>query len=90
MKKLTLTIAIVLAMAMTSFADPNGDGLFQRGASPERQGLYNTRTNPSMPLLPSHGSSDNQDADELPMGSGIEVLIALGGTYLVAKKRKDK
>jgi hypothetical protein len=34
MKKLVLTVAIVLGLGMTSFADPNG-GLFQRGNTPE-------------------------------------------------------
>ena len=35
MKKLTLTIAIVLGLGLTTFADNNnqGGGLFQRGAT---------------------------------------------------------
>jgi len=90
MKKLTLTIAIVLGMAMTSFADPNGGGLFQRGTTPEREGWYGTRETPSTPMLPSHGLPDNQDADQVPMGSGIAVLLGLGGAYLVGKHRKEE
>ena len=35
MKKLIMTIAIVLGLCATSFADPNGGGLFQRGAHGE-------------------------------------------------------
>ena len=90
MKKPTLTIAIVLGMAMTSFADPNGGGLFQRGTTPEREGWYGARETPSTPMLPSHGSPDNQDADQVPMGSGIAVLLGLGAAYLVGKRRKEE
>ena len=89
MKKLTLTIAIILGMAMTSFADPNGGGLFQRGTTSEREGWYGSRETPSTPMLPSHGSSDNQNADQTPVGSGIAVLLGLGAAYLVGKRRKE-
>ena len=95
MKKLTLTIAIILGMTMTSFAD---DGLFNRannannGASgysfftgsrigDEGEGVFNT------PGLPGHGSDDNQPA---PLGSGIAVLMGLGAAYMVAKKRREE
>jgi hypothetical protein len=42
------------------------------------------------PLLPNHGLSDNQDGNEGPIGTGIAVLAALGGAYLVAKKRREE
>ena len=90
MKKLTLTIAIVLGMAMTSFADPNGGGLFQRGTTSEREGWYGARETPSTPMLPNHGLSDNQNADQAPVGSGIAVLLGLGAAYLVGKRRKEE
>ena len=35
MKKLLLTAAIILGLATTTFADPNGGGLFKRGETPE-------------------------------------------------------
>jgi LPXTG-motif cell wall-anchored protein len=38
-------------------------------------------------MLPSHGETGNQDA---PIGTGIAVLAALGGAYLVAKKRREE
>ena len=82
MKKLIMTIAIVLGLCATSFADPNGGGLFQRGESTE-QGMTRTDT----PMLPTHGETGNQDA---PVGSGIAVLLGLGAAYLVGKKRREE
>jgi hypothetical protein len=82
MKKLALSIAIVLGLSLTSFADPNGGGLFQRGESTQ-QGMTRTDT----PMLPTHGETTNQDA---PVGSGIAVLLGLGAAYLVGKKRREE
>lgn len=81
MKKLIMTIAIVLGLGLTtSFAQ---GGLFQRGDVPtEEQGNRD-----GGPGLPGHGASGHQDA---PLGSGIAVLAALGGAYLVAKKRREE
>ena len=84
MKKLALTIAIVLGLGLTTFADPNGGGLFQRGAQPERDGAE-----PAPITMPAHGESTNQDGTT-PLGTGIAVLAALGGAYLVAKKRREE
>ena len=88
MNKIILTIAIVLGLSMTTFAD--GGGLFQRGIMPEQEtGIFGkgTRTS-STPMLPNHNLPGDQDADEVPMGTGIAVLAVLGGAYLVTKKRK--
>ena len=85
MKKLALTIAIVLGLGLTTFADPNGGGVFGRGESNDR-----TETNSNLfagPKLPNHGQSTNQNA---PLGSGIAVLTALGAAYMVTKKRKEQ
>ena len=89
MKKLTLTTAILLGLATTALADPNGGGLFQRGTSPEMEGMYGNRST-NTPMLPSHGSSENQNANELPLGSGIAVLLGLGGAYFLGKKRRQE
>ena len=87
MKKLALTIAIVLGLSMTTFAEPNGGGLFKRGAEPEQNGLlYGNRD--VTPMLPNHGKTDNQDANT-PLGTGIALLAALGGAYLIGKRRKQ-
>ena len=87
MKKLALTIAIVLGLSMTTFAD--GGGLFQRGANPEQEGgIYGNRTTGAgTPALPTHGETTNQDA---PLGTGIAVLTALGAGYVMAKRRREE
>jgi hypothetical protein len=91
MKKLALTIAIVLGLGLTTFADPNQGGLFKRGAdiNDEYSEMGMNRSGDA-PLLPNHGLSDNQDGNEGPIGTGIAVLAALGGAYLVAKKRREE
>ena len=90
MKKLALTIAIVLGLSMTTFANPDGGGLFQRGeVSPEANAIYGNRDGDN-PLLPNHNLSGNQDAnDTTPLGSGIAVLLGLGAAYAVGKKRRE-
>ena len=83
MKKLVLTIAILLGLSLTTFANPNGGGVFGRGESTD-QG--NRESNLFAPKLPQHGQNGNQPA---PLGSGIIVLTALGAAYLFGK-RLDK
>ena len=89
MKKIALTIAIILGLGLTSFADPNGGGLFQRGATSEDM-YFGSNRDATTPMLPTHGLDGNQDAEDTPVGSGIAVLLGLGGAYLVAKKRKEE
>ena len=83
MKKTIMTIAIVLGLSMTTFAD--GGGLFQRGETPEQKGMYSTRG--VGPVLPGHGGTSDVDA---PLGTGIAVLTALGAAYLIGKKRREE
>ena len=88
MKKLVLTIAIVLGLGMTTFANPDGGGLFQRGeATPESNATFSNGND--NPLLPNHGKTSNQDANA-PLGSGIAVLVGLGAAYLVGKRHKEE
>ena len=84
MKKTLVTIAIVLGLGLSAFADPNGGGMFGRGESTEQQ--TSTRLG-GAPMLPNHGISTNQQA---PLGSGIAVLTALGAAYLVGRKRREE
>ena len=88
MKKLVLSIAIVLGLSMTTFANPDGGGLFQRGeATPESNAVFSNRE--GNPLLPDHGETGNQDANT-PLGSGIAVLLGLGAAYMVGKRHKEE
>ncbi len=94
MKKLTLTIAIVLGMTLGLSAQQQGGGLFERGYvsdevyynSGSYYGDYFDNLRGGLINLPDHGETDNQDA---PLGSGIAVLLGLGAAYAVAKKRKE-
>ena len=85
MKKLALTIAIVLGLSLTTFANNDG-GLFQRCASEPNSGIYGTRDGILGPNLPGHGETGDVDA---PLGSGVAVLLGLGAAYMVAKKRNE-
>ena len=93
MKKLTLTLAIVLGMTLGAIAQQSGGGLFQRGYVSDEQfygaGYYSDRINGTlMPVLPDHNSNNNQDAS--PLGSGIALLLGMGGAYLVGKRRREE
>ncbi len=90
MKKLALTIAIVLGLGLTTFANTNGGGLFKRGAEPEYNGMYSNKDGGVTPMLPAHGMTGNQDGNEGPIGTGIAILAVLGSAYLVGKRRKQK
>ena len=90
MKKQIITIAIVLGLSMTSFAQ---GGLFHRGANadgtPAEVSLTGDGTKGNRggePMLPIHEQGNNQPA---PLGSGIVLLTALGAGYVVAKRRKE-
>ena len=97
MKKLALTIAIILGIGMTTFAQDNtlGGGLLQRGDTPHYDfyadwaDLGWTRTTGGLFNLPGgHGLTEDQNGT--PLGSGIALLLGLGGVYLVAKRRKEE
>ena len=88
MKKLVLTIAVILGMTFSASAQyfgENNGGLFHRGATPngDKDG-----TGINSPILPNHGLSDNQDANETPLGSGALLLVGFGAAYVMAKKNR--
>ena len=79
MKKLVLTIAIVLGMGIAASAQ---GGLFKYG---EQEDFGMTRDG-VLPGLPGHGETGNQDA---PLGGGALLLIGFGAAYAL-KKRNEK
>ena len=93
MKKLVLTIAIVLMMGTTVFAQESGGAL--RRSKQYQETYRNTMGNHGMrgsgdtPFLPGFGQNDDYDATESPLGSGVAVLLGLGAAYLVGKRRKE-
>ena len=80
MKKLALTIAIVLGLGLTTYAQKGG--LFEYGDEPVQKANRLDRG----PGLPGHGSNENEDA---PLGGGALLLIGFGAAYAL-KKRNEK
>ena len=94
MKKLVLTIAIVLGLTVGTYAQ---GGLFRRGSdagnSPDA-GYSFTNTGKTgegvgNPMLPNHNTDTEGTDQPAPLGSGIAVLMGLGAAYLVGKRRKE-
>ena len=90
MKKLALTIAIVLGLTMSTFAEDGG--LFNRASNAKNGGSGYSYfrgskggNGPATPALPGHGEDTNQSA---PLGTGIALLTAFGAAYLIGKRRK--
>ena len=79
MKKLVVTLVMILGLATVSF----GQSLFGKSSNEEP-----LREDPAI-SFPGHGGNDDFDADG-PLGSGIAMLIGLGGAYMLAKKRNNK
>ena len=89
MKKLALTLAIVLTMGLGAMAQDGG--LLNRGVSFDKNerniGLMKANDNIS---LPQFGLEGDQPAGTSPLGSGVAVLLGLGAAYLIGKKRNEK
>ena len=90
MKKIVLTLAIVLGMTFGASAQyfgdngqSNGGGLFGYGATRDADNGDGV----SAPLLPEHGLNTNQDA-ETPLGSGALLLVGFGAAYALSKRSK--
>ena len=82
MKKLALTLAIVLGMTLGVSAQEGG--LFGKGATRDTENTYSTRGG-FIDLPGAHGETTDQGA---PLGSGIAVLVGLGAAYAMTKKNK--
>ena len=85
MKKLVLTIAIILGITIGAFSQEKG--LFGLGRSRGEVDEFSINRDPSMLGLPGeHGSTNDTPA---PLGSGIAVLIGFGAAYAMSKRRKE-
>lgn len=84
MKKILFAIAIVLTLGLNANAQRGTDGLFAnyennlRGTG-DAFGDMNS-------ITPGHGLQ----TDNLPLGSGLLILTALGAGYAVARKKSKK
>ena len=78
MKKLILTIAIILGLGTATFAQT----LFNRDGNDQSEMRGNRGLTPG---LPGHGETDNQNA---PLTGGALLLIGFGAAYAMTKKRK--
>ena len=89
MKKVILSIALVLALGLGAsaqrdgfFNDWNDVGNGLENYNDFENGLRGT----VLPGLPGHGDGDQP----APLGSGLLILTALGAGYAVAKKRREE
>ena len=87
MKKLVMTIAIVLGLGMSTFAQDDMQfeekGLFGKG-----NGVFRGTGDELAIKLPDLDYGEDEDQNG-PLGSGIAVLMGLGAAYLVGKRRKE-
>lgn len=86
MKKLIMTIAIVLGLGMSTFAQDISAETYEEKGLFGKGGIF-SKEGEEMPMINfDHEETNDQDA---PLGSGIAVLMGLGAAYMVAKKRKE-
>ena len=85
MKKILLVFAIIMTMVIG--ANAQSDGFF-RGGSDDYDGGSRGISN-TTPLLPSasYGVGETDNDQTAPLGSGLLILCALGGAYLLRKKK---
>lgn len=81
MKRIVISIALVLALG--SCANAQKDGFF---TSWDDVGNGLDRTGIEMPAVPGgHGGSGDVPA---PLGTGLLILTALGGTYAITRRKQ--
>ena len=90
MKKLIMTIAIVLSMGAMTFAQDISAETYEERGLFGKGGIFSKLGEDEDPLMiglpDEHEMNGNQDT---PLGSGIAVLMGLGAAYLVGKRRKE-
>ena len=85
MKKILFAIAIVLTIGLTASAQSDG---FFKWNDVDNNDIYRSSVyeDPTLALPSAHGLNENQD---LPLGSGLLVLTALGAGYALARKKDN-
>lgn len=82
MKNILFLIIMILVFGFSACAQ---DGFFRGGSYDEGDGRLATGTvMPGLPRGDGVGASDNDHT--APLGSGLLILTALGGSYLLRKK----
>ena len=92
-----MTIALVLGLGMTAFAQQAGGGLFNRGEI-GHSGYDRNSPYWSTLYLPEHGGIFNGDSDldpgpdpndpPAPLGGGALLLVGFGAAYAMTKRKK--
>jgi len=95
MKKTIVAIAILLGIGLSGMAQEGGGMLrrsqeYEQGRNANRMGYRATGDGIGLALPTTHGGSGDVEADPLPLGSGVAVLLGLGAAYLVGKKRREE
>ena len=93
MKKLFLTAAILLGLAIGSSAQgfQHNGGILQRCPISDEQ----TRGDDVGLFLPGHNFTTNWDSneqgyDESPLGSGALLLVGFGAAYALSRRKKEE
>ena len=82
MKSIIFTFVFLMTMAFSANAQ---DGFFKNNDNG-----YRGTSGADEPLVPSGpvSSIKDNDASPTPLGSGLLIMTALGGAYLIRKKNK--
>ena len=88
MKKIALTIAIILGIAFGGYAQNRG--LFNRGPETESEGWFNHRDhlNGLLDITLPNDHGEPGDIPATPLGSGALLLIGFGAAYALKKRKK--
>lgn len=92
MKKILLSVAIVLAMGFGAYAQRGGDGFFSNwndvGNGLDKFDDFENGLRGGGPGLPGQGGGGNDQP--APLGSGLVILGALGAGYAVARRKREE
>ena len=86
MKKVLLTLAVVMTFGLCASAQ--SDGFFKNSKNDGYSDRGGSGSDPLMPALPGGGVGELNSDQGAPLGSGLLVLTALGAGYAALRKRK--